>query len=99
MANWRSRKLLDAAREAPVCFGCGMPNTGTVVMAHSNQSRDGKGASIKAHDYRVAALCYSCHSRLDQGKDMSRQDRVEFWDQAHRETIGWLIESGVLVVA
>lgn len=97
--TYRSRKLLDAAREAPRCFGCGRHNDGTVVMAHSNQSRDGKGAGMKAADYRVAALCGQCHSALDQGYHMTRDERVAFWEEAHRKTIGWLFESGNVVAA
>ena len=69
-----------------------------MVAAHSNQLRDGKGLSIKAHDYRVAALCYACHMELDQGAKMSREDRQDLWEMAHRKTIGWLFESGRLKV-
>jgi hypothetical protein len=97
--NWRSPKLLKSAKHAPFCCYCGKGNDGTVVMAHSNQSRDGKGMSIKAHDYRVAALCGPCHSDLDQGSTLSREDRVAMWETAHRATIAWLIEAGILVVA
>ena len=42
-AVYRSKKLLDYAKECPMCFGCGEPNDGSVVAAHSNQQRDGKG--------------------------------------------------------
>jgi hypothetical protein len=77
---------------------CGRFNDGTVVAAHSNQLRDGKGKSIKAHDYRTAALCYSCHMELDQGKRWSKVERRELWEEAHRQTMGWLIETGRLVL-
>ena len=87
------------AREAPCCLLCGAENCGQVVMAHSNQSRDGKGMSIKAHDYRVAALCDKCHMEIDQGAKLSRHERQERWEAAHRATVAWLIESGRLVVA
>ena len=97
--TYRNRKLLDLAKDAPFCFGCWRVNDGTVVMAHSNQSTDAKGMSIKANDYRVAALCMSCHSDLDQGSKMSRQERIEFWEDAHRATIGWLFETGKVVLA
>lgn len=68
-----------------------------MVAAHSNQLRDGKGRSIKAHDYRIAALCYTCHSDIDQGK-MSREDKQDLWEMAHRKTVGWLFENGHLEV-
>lgn len=78
-------------------MNCGAQD-GTVVAAHSNWLRDGKGKGIKAHDYRIAALCFRCHMMLDQGKDMSKQERQDQWESAHRETIGWLFESGHLTV-
>ena len=68
---------------------CGIQD-GTVVAAHSNQLRDGKGRGIKAHDFRIAALCYRCHAELDQGSKMSKQERLKMWEDAHRATVGWL---------
>ena len=62
------------------------------MAAHSNQLRDGKGRSIKAHDYRIAALCFRCHADIDQGQ-MSREDKQDLWEMAHRKTIGWLFEN------
>jgi hypothetical protein len=95
---FRSPALLATARYAPCCFGCGGPNRGDVVAAHSNQLRDAKGRGIKAHDYRVAHLCFTCHAELDQGRKMSREERVAFWEEAHRKTVGWLFETGRLQV-
>ena len=93
--NYRNKKLLEVVRESP-CQLCGAED-GTVVAAHSNQLRDGKGRSIKAHDYRIAALCYTCHADIDQGK-MSREDKQDLWEMAHRKTVGWLFENEHLEV-
>lgn len=68
------------------------------MAAHSNQQRDGKGMGIKAHDYRIAALCYTCHANIDQGKTLSKHEKFEAWDEAHRKTIGWLFEMGHLTL-
>ena len=68
------------------------------MAAHSNQLRDGKGRGIKAHDYRVASMCFGCHAELDQGTKLTKSERVEMWDEAHRKTIGWLFENGHLEV-
>lgn len=95
---YRNKKLLEAIRESPYCLSCGSDNDGTVVAAHSNQLRDGKGRGIKAHDFRVAAMCYRCHSELDQGNKLSREERVELWEEAHRATIAWLFLSGKIKV-
>jgi hypothetical protein len=91
---YRNKKLIEAVRQSP-CQHCGIAD-GTVVAAHSNQQRDGKGKSIKAVDYRIAALCYCCHAELDQGSKMSREERLEMWENAHRKTIGWLFDNEVI---
>lgn len=93
---YRNKKLLEIVRGSP-CQICGIQN-GTVVAAHSNQLRDGKGRGIKAADYRIAALCYTCHSEIDQGSRMSKQERLNAWEEAHRATVGWLFELGHLSV-
>ena len=91
---YRNKKLLETVRQFP-CQICGRQD-GTVVAAHSNQLRDGKGRGIKAHDYRISALCYACHMELDQGSRLSKQDRIDAWEDAHRKTIGMLFESGLV---
>jgi len=93
---YRNKRLLELLRESP-CQHCGRRD-GTIVAAHSNQLRDGKGRGIKAHDYRAAALCYSCHMELDQGSKLSKDERVELWEDAHRKTIGWLFENDHIVI-
>jgi hypothetical protein len=89
---YRNQKLLETVREFE-CVLCGAED-GTVVAAHSNQLRDGKGKGIKAHDYRIAALCYRCHMAIDQGHRMNKQEKEAMWEEAHRKTIGLLFERG-----
>ena len=91
---YRNQKLLEAVRASP-CQHCGRED-GTVVAAHSNQGRDGKGRSLKANDYRIAALCFTCHAELDQGRAMSREERLNMWEDAHRRTVGWLFDNDIL---
>ena len=91
---YRNQKLLEAVRASP-CQVCEVSD-GTVVAAHSNQLRDGKGRGLKAHDYRIAAMCFRCHMELDQGTSMSKQERRDQWDEAHRKTIGWLFDNNIL---
>lgn len=93
---YRNKRLLEIVRQSP-CQHCGRQD-GTVVAAHSNWMRDGKGKGIKAHDYRIAALCFTCHAELDQGAKLSKAERMEMWDNAHRLTIGWLFEHNYLQV-
>lgn len=98
MANYRNPKLLEKAHECPSCTSCGCFNAGNVVAAHSNQLRDGKGKGIKAHDYRIAFLCEHCHFAIDQGATLSREERRELWEEAHRKTMAFLFEQGHLQV-
>lgn len=92
--TYRNKKLLEAVRDAP-CMHCDIEN-GTIVAAHSNQLRDGKGRGLKASDYRIAALCFTCHTELDQGNKLSKAERVNMWDEAHRKTIGWLFDNDII---
>jgi hypothetical protein len=93
---YRNKKLLEVVRLSP-CQHCNIAD-GTVVAAHSNQMREGKGRSLKAHDYRIAALCFTCHAELDQGRAMSREERLNMWEAAHRGTVGWLFENDHITV-
>ena len=35
---------------------------------------------------------------IDQGKDLSKAERVGMWEEAHRKTIGELFERGLIGV-
>ena len=35
---------------------------------------------------------------IDQGNKLSKQERVEIWEEAHRKTIQLLIEGELLIV-
>lgn len=72
------------------CQHCGADGT---QASHRNQ---GKGLSLKTSDALVVALCPTCHQRLDQGRDMDRDSRRAFWDDAYIRQTQYLIESGKL---
>jgi cytochrome c553 len=93
---YRNKKLLELARLLP-CQICGIED-GTVVAAHSNQLRDGKGRGLKSSDFRIASLCFRCHAEADTSSTLSKVARIEMWEQAHRATIGELFERGLVVV-
>lgn len=95
-AYWRSPKLMKLARRLP-CMECSADN-GTICGAHSNQLRDGKGKAIKAPDYRIAALCFTCHGNLDQGQLLTKAERVYLWDSAHFKTFAEFLRRGYLVL-
>ena len=93
---YRNKKLLELARLLP-CQICGIED-GTVVAAHSNQLRDGKGRGLKASDFRIASLCFRCHAEADTSSTLTKVARIEMWEQAHRATIGELFERGLVGV-
>jgi nitrite reductase/ring-hydroxylating ferredoxin subunit len=88
---YRNKKLLEACRDLP-CMNCGA-NDGTVCAAHRNQ---GKGMGLKNSDALVASLCHKCHFELDNGKDLSKEDRRYMWDQAYIRTVQTMIENNIL---
>lgn len=94
--NYRNRKLLDAARDQP-CMHCGIQD-GTTVAAHSNQSRHGKGMSIKAHDCFIAFLCGGCHYKIDQSSKLSKVERQQMWQDAFEKTLLHLWQTERLTV-
>jgi hypothetical protein len=90
---FRSKRLLEAIRECP-CANCGAED-GTVSASHRNF---GKGMGIKVSDALTCALCSGCHHQLDMGKDMNREERREFWNQAYIKTMQYMIENNMLRV-
>jgi len=88
----RSPKLLSNARQIP-CQHCGADD-GTVVAAHTNWG-GGKGRGIKASDNLIASLCFTCHSELDQGKNMTKEERQEMWHKSHVKTVDKLVKLGL----
>ena len=87
----RSKKLLKLVASLD-CQACGSGNM--VQAAHTNWG-GGKGRGVKADDNLVAALCLGCHYAIDQGKDLSRQERQEMWLAAHMGTVHALTSAGL----
>lgn len=88
----RSPTLLRNARQIP-CQNCGADD-GTVVAAHTNWG-GGKGRGIKASDNLIASLCFTCHAELDQGKNLSKEERQEMWHKSHIKTVDKLVTLGL----
>lgn len=89
----RDEALRRAYRLIP-CQNC-MRNDGTVCCAHANWAQHGKGKSIKACDARGASLCHECHTGLDQGRELSRDERRQVWEGAHRRSVELLVSEGL----
>ena len=81
--NYRNKRVLAHARDQQ-CQGCGSLD-GTVVAAHSNSQRHGKGMGIKAHDI-PAYLCSWCHEFVDRSRTASNEERQAYWMEAARKS-------------
>lgn len=68
LSNYRNKKLTQSAKNES-CVSCGADD-GTIVWAHSNSQRHGKGMGMKAHDLFGAYLCHRCHTEYDSGSNM-----------------------------
>lgn len=90
---YRSDEWLKAVRSLEYCVLCGAYG---VQAAHRNE---GKGAGMKTSDCLTAALCPECHSEIDQGKQMDRNERRATMNAAIVLTVEQLVKSGKLVIA
>lgn len=97
---YRNAKILKEAKNHS-CQLCGALD-GSIVAAHSNQLRHGKGRGLKAHDVFVAYICGMCHHQIDQGFAMTRGERVAAWQIAHERSVALfrhhLDDEGILLL-
>lgn len=97
---YRDRALLNLAYEIDCTLEVdGCCEGGRGEPCHSNQSRHGKGGSIKAHDVFFAAGCRPCHRELDQGKRFTREEKAEIWQRGYEKTMLQLWQQGLIRVA
>ena len=89
---YRNKKWLQAVREIDCCVLCGRYG---VQAAHRNE---GKGIGMKVDDSLTAALCPDCHTRIDNGRDLSREHRRAEMDRAIVLTLQALTRDGRLIV-
>ena len=87
----RSKKLLKLVAGLD-CQACGSSNM--VQAAHTNWG-GGKGRGIKASDNLIASLCYACHAELDQGKNLTKEERQDMWHKSHIKTVDKLVTLGL----
>ena len=92
---YRSERLLRAIASLD-CQICGI--SGMTQAAHANWGIYGKGMAQKAHDCFTAALCQHCHHEIDQGKELTKEERQQQWEYAWRATLLALFQNGSLRV-
>jgi len=86
---FRSKQHLKNVASLP-CQICYVE--GRTQASHSNQAVHGKGRSIRASDEFTAALCVEHHYAIDQGSSLTKQQRVDMWNEAHQKTVCRLVE-------
>ena len=86
---FRSEQFRKLVTSLP-CQVCGQEGT---QAAHRNE---GKGMGLKTSDALVVALCPTCHTRLDQGSDMTRAEKREFWDSAYIRQMQYMVEKRLI---
>jgi len=88
---FRSRKHLMNVASLP-CQNCYIE--GQTQAAHSNWAEHGKARGLKASDEYTAALCQKCHTELDQGARLSKEQRRMLWQMAYQKTVAQLKGQG-----
>lgn len=91
MAIYRSKKWLAAVGQIERCVLCGTWGT---QVAHRNE---GKGMGLKTDDCATAALCICCHNSIDNGKDLTRDERRQLMDRAIVLTVIEVARRGLVV--
>ncbi|MGZ8258591.1 MAG: nuclease domain-containing protein [Methylotenera sp.] len=97
-----TRKIMASARNEACTVrlpGVCSFDPATTVFAHINGIRFGKGTAIKSKFGAYA--CYQCHSILDSGKrpeGMTKQDVLLAHYEAAFETLGKLIDKGLVIL-
>lgn len=54
---------------------------------------------LKADDVFHAAACHSCHAEIDQGSNLTRDERLEYWRRGFERTMLMYFQNGWLVVS
>lgn len=85
--NRKSKKWLEAVGSIPECMLCG--STEALQVAHNWEN---KGMGMKAPDYETARLCRECHYELDDGKNMSKDERHMNLSRAIVRTRSYMIK-------
>jgi hypothetical protein len=81
---------MESVAQIPCVWpGCGRP----AQVAHRNQ---GKGMGLKCDDCQTAALCPDHHHEIDNGRDLTREQRRSLMDAAIVLTITEMARRGLI---
>ena len=99
--TYRNRRFLDMAHDMHECTiqapGCIGYSPDGLEPAHSNWQEEGIGIGIKSDDV-FAAACHHCHMELDDRANLTRAEKIEYWQRGTIRTIRYLLSAGKLKV-
>jgi hypothetical protein len=90
--NAIDRAWCEAVHSLETCSLCGKYG---IQWAHRNA---GRGMGQKAPAWQTAALCPDCHHAIDNGKDLTQDERRSLMDRAIVLTHSRLIDAGKLIL-
>lgn len=67
------------------------------IIRMAKECGNWSGQTVEMNDVgleRFAALCIRCHAELDQGKNLTSEERQQMWESAFRKTLVALFEQG-----
>lgn len=85
---WKNPQWLAAVGSLETCVLCGRHG---IQVSHRNE---GKGMGLKNPDHLTASLCVDCHDAIDNGPDLSRDERRALMDRAIVLTLDRLVKTG-----
>ena len=89
---YRSKKWLAAVGQIEFCVLCGAYG---VQVAHRNE---GKGMGQKVSDCLTAALCQEHHHEIDNGRNLTREQRRALMDKAIVLTLEELVRRELIKI-
>lgn len=88
-----TRRWFEAVASLEFCVLC---RKFGVQVSHCNVER---GMGQKSAPYMTAALCPECHHWIDNGKELTQQERRFWWYLASSRTMAQLIARGLVELA
>lgn len=90
MSTAQGKRWFEAVASLETCSLCGRYG---IQIAHSNRDR---GMGQKSKPWDTAALCPECHHAVDNGKDLSQDERRALMDRAIVVTHSRMAQAGLI---
>lgn len=102
--RYENRRLLDLCRMKPCVLnypGCtgGTDPDKPSVPAHGNTQNEGRGVGHKSDDHSAVPACPPCHHEHDYGKNHSREEKQQRFQDGQRKWRDYQWRAGLVRVA